>query len=99
MDSECKCVSRHSPANPPIENHHSPPSSYTLVADGVRKVIPMCSNAHGTDHRLYNLYRAQMPEPGQEPIGAGRFSRYHRDIVALGWNQTDKTARIPRTSK
>ncbi len=95
--TECQCVTRHSPANPPIEGHHYPPSSYPLKPGGKRLVLRMCSNAHGINHKLLNLYRAQMPEEGQEPKGAGSFSRYHRDIAIYAWSQTDKSRPIPRT--
>lgn len=97
MASECGCVVRHSPSNPPIEGHHSPPSSYPLKPGGKRIVIRQCSNAHGINHKLYNLYRAQMPADGAEPVGAGKFSQYHRDIVKWGWSQTDLSKPIPRT--
>ena len=93
MASECGCVVKHSPANPTVEGHHSPPTSYPLLPGRKRVVIRMCSNAHGRQHRLLNEYRAF----GGPPNRITRYSEYHRAIAAYAWDCTDKTKPIPRT--
>ncbi len=89
--SVCLCVTRHSPANPTIENHHYPPSSYPLAAGGKRLLIPLCSNAHGIQHRLLNLVRA---DPNAK---LGAYSQFHRDILAYTLKNTDMNKPRPRT--
>ena len=90
MASDCKCVRLHAPGDPPIELHHSPPKSYPLLAGSVRTLYPLCSNAHGIQHRLLNLMRAGDPHPPG-------FSKFHRQIAANTWANTDTTQPVPHT--